>query len=144
MPVPYWLEHPFACPPTVSSVAPRVLPASALVCPTTFGTITELRVDTVSETRVPRFTCRPGGGVWLSTVPVGSVLAFECSVGTSPWLVSFVEASEYCSPTTVGTATFGTPPLLTTSETCAPLCNRAPAFGSVDTTSFFATVVDVR
>lgn len=63
MPVPYWLEHPELTAPAASPVTPRVLPAFALVSPTTFGTITELRVETVSEMLCPLLTSCPAGGV---------------------------------------------------------------------------------
>src|SRR6058998_1572209 len=108
--------------PTVRLAAVSVLLAAACVRPTTFGTATCGRPDeTTSATALPVLSCVPDGGVWLITVPAGTVVLVAVVIvpTVSEALVIAVVAAACVRPTTFGTATCGRPDD-TTSDTALP------------------------
>src|SRR6185436_9502842 len=117
--------------------------AAPWVRPTTFGTVTcGAPEDTTSETALPRLTCAPLSGDWLMTDPAGTVVlvAVVTVPTTRPAFVIAVVAAVCVSPTTLGTATCGTPEE-TTSDTALPTLTCVPLIGDWLMTDPAGTVV---
>jgi hypothetical protein len=86
--------------------------------------------DTTMLTAEPAFTDVPELGLWLSTLPAGTVV-LDCVVtvpSTRPAPVIAVVAAACVSPTTLGTDT-GAGPLDTTRFTAEPRFTNVPAAG---------------
>src|SRR4051812_30702863 len=120
---------------TVPTKRPTLLiavDAAACVSPTTFGTVTcGCPDDTTSATALPVATWTPADGVWLITDPAGMIV-FDTVVtapSVRPVLVIAVLAAACVRPTTLGTATSGSPDE-TTSETVVPVLTCVAAAGS--------------
>ena len=105
--------------------------AAACVLPTTFGTLTLAGpVDTTMFTAEPAATLVPATGLWLITLPDGTVLldAVVTVPTTSPAPVIDVVAAACVNPTTFGTLT-GAGPVDTTMFTAEPAATLVPATG---------------
>ena len=86
--------------------------AAACVSPTTFGTVTGAGpVDTTMLTADAGATLAPASGLWLITLPDGTVaLCWVVTVpSVSPAPVIAVVAAACVRPTTLGTSTNGVP-----------------------------------
>src|SRR5687767_1858944 len=117
--------------PMTRPTAVIALPAAACVRFTTAGTDTSGRPDeTTSVTAVPETTDVPASGLWLMTLPAGTVrlAAVLIAPAASPDVVIMLIAAACARPTTSGTATYGRPED-TTMATALPITTSAPADG---------------
>ena len=80
------------------------LTAAFRVCPITLGTVIA-PVEAKMVTCEPRATCLPAAGLWLRTLPCGSVESRCTSVPERPALPSAASAAWSFRPTTLGTVT---------------------------------------
>src|SRR6187399_2043647 len=129
--------------PTVKPAFAIAVVAAACVRPTTLGTATcGSPVDTTSATALPVVTCVPLAGVWLITDPAGTVVldAVVTAPTVNPAFVIAVVAAACVRPTTLGTATCGSP-VDTTSATALPVVTCVPATGDWLITEPAGTVV---
>jgi hypothetical protein len=105
--------------------------AAACVRPTTFGTVTGAGpVDTSKLTAEPAATLAPAPGLWLITLPEGTVEldAVVTAPTVRPAPVITVIAADCVSPTTLGTVT-GAGPDDTVRFTAEPASTLAPPGG---------------
>jgi hypothetical protein len=117
--------------PTVSPTPVIAVPAALWVKPMTFGTVTfEGPLDTTRLTAEPVATLAPPSGLWLITVPEGTVLldcvVIEPTERLAPVIAALAAAC--VKPTTFGTVT-GAGPLDTTKLTAEPAATLAPPTG---------------
>jgi hypothetical protein len=107
--------------------------AAACVRFTTFGTATG-PVDTTNAIAEPACTPVPAFGLWLITLPAGTVVLDDCEIvpSTSPAVVIAVVASTCVKFSTLGTGTVpgaGAGPVDTTRFTAEPAATPTPATG---------------
>src|SRR4051812_23098146 len=98
--------------PTTSCAVVIAVVAAACVNPTTAGVLTCGRpVETVSATALPTTTSAPAAGLWLMTLPDGTVMlvAVVMVPTTSCAVVIAVVAAAWVRPTTPGALTCGRP-----------------------------------
>src|SRR3954471_9128876 len=117
--------------PTTSCALVIAVVAAACVNPTTPGALTCGRPDeTVSATALPTTTSAPAAGLWLMTLPDGTVMlvAVVMVPTTSCAVVSAVVAAAWVRPTTPGALTCGRPDE-TVSATALPTTTSAFAAG---------------
>src|SRR6185503_7215214 len=118
--------------PTVRPAPVIALDAAVWLRPATFGTVTGGcgPDETTRPTALPAVTCVPASGVWLMTVPAGTV-ALDVVVTpptTRPAAVIAAVAAVCVVFTTFGTTTSAGPDE-TTSATPLPLATCVPAAG---------------
>src|SRR4051812_18243543 len=108
--------------PTVRPAAVMALDAAVWVCPVTFGTLTGAGPEeTTSKTVLPELTLVPPAGVWLITIPAGTVALEAVDMDpTSPAPLMAAVAAVWVWPTTFGTVTGAGGPEETTRFTALP------------------------
>src|SRR3954467_14511204 len=117
--------------PSTSCAVVSAVVAAACVRPTTFGALTCGRPDEpVSAIARPTTTSAPAAGLWLMTLPDGTVMlvAVVMVPTTSCAVVIAVVAAAWVRPTTPGALTCGRP-VETVSATALPTTTSAPAAG---------------
>src|SRR5262249_8136344 len=136
---PIWLGSVVVCSVTAGTKPAffRADTAAFRVWPTTSGTVIA-PVEAKIVTWEPRFTRLPAPGLWLSTLPCGSVESLCTSVPDSPALVRAVRAARSSRPTTLGTATVLAPREISRLTGCR-VESCVPAGGEVPITALRGT-----